>query len=255
MQSMADEVPTAHPDVISLFNQAINDLEAAGAVIVEDFNITGNTLGEDWTGYVQDIGPTVGHWNVNGIWVSLWSQPNGFEREKQIDAYLAASGSRFKSAREIYASGLFHPFARSGMESQLAEQNLTDLESFCGEGAETFLENPCRMEFRRNLADSMDAANVSVIVYPSWRNEPYLIGNHMPYANTNCAHIRPQTGAPSITVPMGFIQLTAGPPTRLPMNIEMIARSFDEPSLFKVAHGYEAVTKHRFAPPLFIECA
>jgi Asp-tRNA(Asn)/Glu-tRNA(Gln) amidotransferase A subunit family amidase len=74
-------------------------------------------------------------------------------------------------------------------------------------------------------------------------------------------------GFPAITVPAGFTtevydrvidarakdgaKLVGPVPARLPVGIDFLARPFDEPTLFKIAAAYEAVTRHRVPPPGF----
>jgi aspartyl-tRNA(Asn)/glutamyl-tRNA(Gln) amidotransferase subunit A len=54
-------------------------------------------------------------------------------------------------------------------------------------------------------------------------------------------------GIPAIVQPCGF---TSGPPT-LPLGIQLYAKAFDEPTLFRVSHAYESATDwHTRRPPL-----
>ena len=47
-------------------------------------------------------------------------------------------------------------------------------------------------------------------------------------------------GIPSISVPAGFVE---GPAEeQLPVGMQLMARPFDEESLFRVAHAYEQAT-------------
>ena len=50
----------------------------------------------------------------------------------------------------------------------------------------------------------MDARNVSVVVYPTWSNPPALIGDTVSPDGNNSPAIAPHTGAPALTVPMGY---------------------------------------------------
>jgi Asp-tRNA(Asn)/Glu-tRNA(Gln) amidotransferase A subunit family amidase len=51
------------------------------------------------------------------------------------------------------------------------------------------------------------------------------------------------TGLPTIVVPGGFFESDG-----MPFAVQFIGRSFSEPTLIKLASGYEAVSKHRKAP-------
>jgi aspartyl-tRNA(Asn)/glutamyl-tRNA(Gln) amidotransferase subunit A len=54
-------------------------------------------------------------------------------------------------------------------------------------------------------------------------------------------------GIPGIVLPCGF---TDGPPS-LPLGIQFYAKAFNEATLFRVSHAYEAATDwHRRRPPI-----
>jgi Asp-tRNA(Asn)/Glu-tRNA(Gln) amidotransferase A subunit family amidase len=77
-----------------------------------------------------------------------------------------------------------------------------------------------------------------------------------------------QQGFPVITVPAGFTtevwdrvrdegggeapaRLVGPVPARLPVGLDLVARPFDEPLLFRIAAAYEAATRHREPPADF----
>lgn len=51
----------------------------------------------------------------------------------------------------------------------------------------------------------MDDADVDVLVYPTWNSPPLKVGDSFTgyYDGNNSPMISPQTGSPSISVPMG----------------------------------------------------
>jgi len=56
-------------------------------------------------------------------------------------------------------------------------------------------------------------------------------------------------GLPGISIPCGFAQASDG--ARLPIGVQILAKPFDEASLFRVAYAYEQATGwHRESPPL-----
>jgi len=56
-------------------------------------------------------------------------------------------------------------------------------------------------------------------------------------------------GLPGISVPCGFT--TADDGARLPIGLQIIARPFDEATMFRTAHAYEQSTAwHKEFPPL-----
>jgi amidase len=52
----------------------------------------------------------------------------------------------------------------------------------------------------------------------------------------------PTTGLPALIVPMGFT------PEGLPVGLEILGRPWSEPTLIKLASGFEAVTRNRKVP-------
>ena len=75
-------------------------------------------------------------------------------------------------------------------------------------------------------------------VKPGSKSTPYRSGN---------TFLGNLTGLPAITIPCGF---SAGPPS-LPITIQFYGKPFDEATLFRVCHAYEAVTDwHRRRPPV-----
>jgi Asp-tRNA(Asn)/Glu-tRNA(Gln) amidotransferase A subunit family amidase len=61
--------------------------------------------------------------------------------------------------------------------------------------------------------------------------------------------IAPHTGAPAITVPMGFTG------QGLPTGLQFLGRPFDEPGIIRLAYAYEQGSRARRPPPLFPECS
>jgi len=52
------------------------------------------------------------------------------------------------------------------------------------------------------------------------------------------------TGLPTIVVPGGFFQSD-----KMPFAVQFLGRPFAEPTLIKLASGYEAMSHHRMSPP------
>jgi amidase len=69
-----------------------------------------------------------------------------------------------------------------------------------------------------------------------------MIGDlNTPHGN-NSPRLSPPTGYPSITVPMGFVRES------LPVGLQLLGRAWSEPTLIKIAYGYEQATRHRRPP-------
>lgn len=254
LRSIAD-LPGTDSGVAALFHQALHDLQAAGAVLVDDFQITGNELGQDWDPNRGGLGPTSGHWGIGNGWESLWACPAPLRAG--LNSYLSLPGatSRFRSLEAIYAARAFLPETQDEIQAAIEADydpkdyptpTLRALGYVCGCGF--LLDDPCRVEFQKALVRSMDAARVVALVYPTWGRPPLLVGQRPEgYDGNNSPMIAPHTGSPAITVPMGFAGL-------LPAGISFLGRPFDDGPLLGVAYAYERATHHRRPPPLFPEC-
>src|SRR6266496_3348472 len=88
----------------------------------------------------------------------------------------------------------------------------------------------------RTLAD-LDAI-MSLTGSPSWTTD-LVNGDHFLTASSTPAAV---AGFPNVTVPAGFVF------DELPVGINFIGRQWDEPTLIKLAHGFEQGTKVRHAP-------
>ncbi|KDD74235.1 hypothetical protein H632_c1468p1 [Helicosporidium sp. ATCC 50920] len=111
--------------------------------------------------------------------------------------------------------------------------------------------DPCRSAFRQALLDTMNALNLTALVHPTWgafapglEEDPADsgAGNYSPM-------IAPLTGAPAVSVPMGFGS------QGLPAGLTFLGRPGDDDSVLGAALAYESLSRRREAPPLFGECA
>ena len=130
-----------------------------------------------------------------------------------------------------------------------------------------------RFAFQQVVLSCMADLNLDALVYPTNNIPPMKIqAPEEPAVNgRNQAHwvILGQNGFPAITVPAGFTtevydrvpdahspdgtgtRLVGPVQARLPAGVDFAARPFGEPILFRIAAAYEALTKHRLAPPEF----
>lgn len=255
----------ATSDVATLFDTALNDLKSLGASVV-DINITGNSLGADWDGSAGAGNSTMlgsGVWSSSpGNWESLWACQSTFVED--VNAYLAHAATtnpqlRYKTVQALVQGGGIDPSIAAGMVAA-AQVNYTSAQYpppwlraqglRCG--CLQYWQDVCRAEFRKNQMGSMDAANVQAIVYPTWGAPPQLLTEVDEYteesadaAQNYSPSVAPHTGAPAITVPMGFT------PSGLPTGLQILARPWDEENLLKFAYAYEQQTHHRRPPALF----
>ena len=208
--------PTADPEVLQIFNAALEDLRRAGATIVDPAPIEGY----DNIARPRGLGPCMGF-------------------KYDMNHFLADRGDRVpvKTLTEIIKSGKFHPTVERRLEQ--AEK-----------GPENGPESPAcqadtayRQKVREAVNQTMDKLKLDAFVYPTWSNPPRLIGDLNTPSGDNSQVFSPTTGFPAIQVPMGFSRGAT-----LPAGITFFGKAWSEPALIKLAYAYEQATKHRHAP-------
>ncbi|MFD2513505.1 amidase family protein [Pontibacter locisalis] len=208
------------PQVKVLFEQAITDLKALGAVIVDPFEIA----------------------NFDSLRKDQWCDVF----QKDLNDYLSAQGDAVpvKSLNEIVATGKYSPYIEENLKYFQKNQVVWAEGSLaCGDA----YQDPKRIAFRNAVERAMDQYKVDAIIYPTWNNPPAKVGDFEGYKGDNSQIIAPHTGQPAFTVPMGY---TYG---NLPAGIQFLGRMFDEPALIKYTYSYEQGTKHRKPPVKFSE--
>lgn len=210
------ETPTTDPKIKAITEQALEELRAAGATVVDHF-----ALPE----FERPAQP---------------SPCGGFEYD--LNQYLAAQGDQvpYKTLEEIIDSGLYLGSVEERMKK--AVQMKTDPPR--GPCPDTY-HDPVKIKFREAILREMDSQKLDAIVYPTWSNTPRKVGDLKSPGGDNSQIICPMTGFPGISVPMGFVDGT------LPAGLTFVGRSFSEPLLIKLAYGYEQTTRHRRPPPGF----
>jgi len=212
----AYERPTTDPEIVRVFQAALDDLKRAGATIVDPATVEGLSA----IRRSQDAGPCMGF-------------------KYDMNHYLAAWGDRvpLKNLSEIVRSGRFHPNNQRRLET--AEK-----------GPENGPESPAcqserayREQVRAAVLGTMDQLKLDAFVYPTWSNPPRLIGDLNTPHGDNSQFYSPTTGFPAINVPMGF---TRG--GTLPAGMTIYGRAWSEARLLKLAYAYEQATHHRRAP-------
>lgn len=207
------EPTKVHPEVLALIEQALLDMEAAGATVVDSVEIPG----------------------LDSLRRAF---PSGINRWRHdFDAYLATRPEVLRrTMEEIFESGDFHPYLRSGLtRAKDAEGVPEDHEDY-----PKYLE--ATADLQAGVLAAMDAAEVDVLVYPTYNYPPRLIGDESTTYGANSGALSPPTGFPAFNVPMGYSFGT------LPSGLQLLGRPFDEGTMIEIAYGYEQATRHRRPP-------
>ncbi|HXW05912.1 MAG TPA: amidase family protein [Vicinamibacterales bacterium] len=210
----AYERDTADAEVLQVFASALQDLARAGATIVDPVRVDLDRVRR------ADEAPPCG----------------GFRYD--LNRYLASRGERVpaRSLDDVVKSRRFHPSVHRRLEqSQSAAGHGPDSPACAAEAA-------YRQQVREAVLQAMDDGRLDAFVYPTWSNPPRLIGDLNTPHGDNSQFFSPTTGFPAINVPMGY---TRGV---LPAGMTFFGRPWDEPTLIRLAYGYEQRTRHRRTP-------
>ena len=218
LQNEESAPQTAADAVTDVLETAIDELESAGATIVDPVEIV----------------------DTNHL---ASARVIGYEFERDIDRYLSALGddAPYDSFSEILEADVIAP----PVQSRLEEGIMFDLDT---ESLDQHAGYLARLERRRELRidtlDRMAAQDLDALLYPPSTIPPVQIPDHQPFAELPC-ELAANTGLPSIVVPAGFTD------DGLPVGMELLGRQFAEGRLFELAYAYEQATQHRRPPDGF----
>ena len=212
-QQEEDEPTTIHPEVLRVMEQALADMRAAGAVVVDAVEI-------------RDLD------DIRGDFPSISRLKYDFEN------YLATRPElKFKTLDDVVESGDHHPFLRASLERNREVDYVP----------EEHEDYPQYLETQERLRDAVLAVfeehELDVLVYPTYNYPARLIGDENTTYGANSSILSPPTGFPAFNVPMGY---SFG---RLPAGLQLLGRPFDEPTLIRISYAYEQATQHRRPPP------
>lgn len=206
------------PEITLLFNQALQDMESLGAVVLDQVDVPGfDELRQD-----------------------QWCPTFRNDLEDFLQTYVKRDTMR--TFEDVLRVGTKNEYTRTRIES-LGKNTLRRAlpEIPCGNA----YEDERRIAFREAIEATMDSLQLDALVYPSWNNRPALIERfEEEYLGDNSQIIAPHTGQPAFTVPMGY---SSG---NLPAGIQFLGRMYSEPTLIRLTYGYEQGTRHRRAPEL-----
>jgi Asp-tRNA(Asn)/Glu-tRNA(Gln) amidotransferase A subunit family amidase len=206
-------------EVMGSMDRAIEELKAAGAIIVDPFEVPDFDRLRKATGFCSRF-------------------------RYDLQNYLATRGPQapIHSLDEVAESKQYLPMNEEAMQWAMSASGLPqDQQPPCVD----VQGDPRRKQFLDAVLAAMDKANVDAVIYPSWSNPPRKLGDHESPHGNNSPVIAPHTGQPAITVPMGFSR------TGLPLGLQLLARPFDEGRLIQYAYAYEQATRYRRPPPGF----
>ena len=219
-------IPGFDERVLALFNRAIDDLKAAGAVIVDPANLPNMDSGSVF----QELPTTV----LN------------YEFKANINRYFETLGPNapVKNLAELIRFNDTHrdremPFF--GQERLVISEATSSLDAPEYRNAVATIQRLTRAEgidavMNQHRLDALVAPTAS----PAWLTD-HIRGDR--FDGGDSAGTAAIAGYPDITVPMGLV-------SGLPVGVSFFGRAWSEPTLLRIAYAYEQATKRR-QPPTF----
>lgn len=201
--------------VDAVFNKAVAELKAAGAIVIDNV-------------VIKDLNPLIA------------KRAGGQDDSKAIDVYLARNpNSPYKNREELYTP---ENLAKVGAHKQMGRRSAVS-ES---DSAKHYQSLVAREQLMTNLLTAMADNKLDAIVHKSVEHSPTFIkdGINPPYQNHKGVITVNTTTvfASSMSVPAGFTR------DNLPVGITFLGRPYAEGTLLKLAYAYEHATHHRIAP-------
>jgi amidase len=204
--------------VDKLMNEVIDEMKRAGAEIIDPADL-----------------PSHGKFDDTEFTVLL------YELKADLNTYLAGRPGAPKSLKEIIDFNDRHPgtempyFGQDVFLKAEAKGPLTEKEYL------TALENNQRLSRKEGIDAVMDQHKLDAIIAPTgspaWVTD-LVNGDHAVGGSSNAAAV---AGYPDISVPAGFL-------FGLPLGLSFFGRAWSEPTLFKIAYGFEQTIRARKAP-------
>lgn len=214
------DTPTTDPEIKALLDQAIADLKAQGATIVDPFDIP------DYPKLTERIG--CGNFQAD---LNNWFAAH-------------APNAPVHSLQQVVDSGLYLPYIEAQMKRSVDSTPRPNAR-VCADPIPDTWHDEKKTALREALTAAMDASHLDAIVYPTWSNPPRLVGDLKSPGGDNNQVLSPMTGFPAITVPMGFTHGT------LPAGLQFLGRAWSEGQLIGYAYTFEQATHRRKAPAAF----
>ncbi|GJM13478.1 MAG: amidase [Pseudohongiella sp.] len=220
LRSLVDHA-NADPEIGSIFQQALDDLAAAGAIIVDPVEIRDFQILSDGIPFCGRF-----RYDVGQYFKSLENPP-------------------LLDVNEVLETGEIAPETRSSFDFY-AQYPLDVVPDEWEQPCPTWPNHPERNQLLANAIEAMDTERLDALIYPSWSNPPaHIDRSGEEYLGDNNQRLVPDAGLPAVTVPMGFWQ------GRLPSGLQIVGRPFAEGLLIELAYAYEQKTQHRRPPAGF----
>ena len=200
--------------VTEVFEQAVADLAAAGAVIINAITLP----------------------DLNALLAKRVGSPDGGDQAFR-DYFTGSADAPFASRDDAEASPLFDRLTRGARERWLKPRDSVDKFREYLEARETLMTNMLKVMADHRLdAIVHKAVEHQPTMIEDGINPPYVDQKGAPTINTFLVFV------PSVVVPAGFTR------DNLPAGITFLGRPYSDFDMIRLAFAYERATGHRRAP-------
>lgn len=212
-----------HEGVDALFDQAVADIESAGAEIVDDLEYpdAGDAFdnGNSFNALLIDF--------KNDLNAYLAGLPRPPAEAVDLEALIAFNNANADQEMPWFQQELFEQAQEKGGFDEAYQQAVEKITNATRNGIDQLLSE-------HNL-DAMIAPTTSAAWSIDRINGDKYLGGSSTYPAVS--------GYPNITLPMGYVH-------HLPVGMSFIGTAFDEQALLGMAYAYEQATNHRRPPTL-----
>lgn len=222
LQNEESAPESAGKKVTTVMETAIDEMEAAGATIIDPVEI----IDPEFLASARVI---------------------HYEFKRDLNQYLEEleDEAPYRTLSEIIDTGQVAEAVQSRIEStELLDINVETLDDNLEYLQRLERRHQIKVDTVRRLVDH----DLDALLYPPSTIPPVKLPNKQPFDELPC-ELAAHTGLPSIVMQAGFTD------DGLPVGIELLGRAFAEPRLFELAYSYEQATNHRQPPDGFGEIA
>ena len=207
-----------NPLVDQLFDQAVEDLKAKGAEVIDNIKFENSR-----------------RWGMPSYEVLLYEfkadlnqylQGHPTAPVKTLEEIIRFNQENTESEMPWFGQEIFEQAqSKSGLDSKEYIKALSDSKMYSQEGIDKVMDE--------NRLDAIIAATNG----PAWTID-WVNGDHFSGSSSSPAAI---SGYPNISVPMGYVH-------GLPVGLSFFGRAWSEPTLLRLAYAFEQATMHRKSP-------
>ena len=208
----------ADEEIKDIFYKAIDDLVAAGSIIIDPLEIA------DFNEITEEIG-FCGRCRYDvGQYLKSLEEPPCLDVNKVLETEEYAPESQES----------FDYFSQYPLEIEPDDWE---------EPRPIWPNHQLRNQLLANTIEAMENAQLDALIYPTWSNPPAHIDEAVEeYKGDNSQLLVPDAGLPAVTVPMGYWR------DKLPAGLQFVGRPNSEGVLIELAYAYEQKTKYRRPP-------